>query len=445
MIKRLRRKFIFTAMLSVILVLVILMATINISNFAKNASYADNLLDILYQNDGGFPDNNNGGDVPTDTPKNTESDTGTTESETGTNSGTNVSNAPVTPDGTTKNDSENPNPPKDMNAETPYETRFFTVKYTDGNAVANIKSVASITSSQAIELADKVVKKGSKRGYVGVYRYLLADGNTFVLFVDCSRLQETAKNFLKYSLIFSSVGLVAVAIMVVIFSHKAVKPIAESYEKQKRFITDASHELKTPLTIISANNEITEMATGETKSTKCISAQVERMTAMIKNLTALARLDEKDDIEKKVAFSATDDLTDITESFRPIIENAGKTLSVDAEEVFIKGDEGLFRQAISVVCENACKYSLTMVDIKMKKIGKNAVITIQNDADHIENGNLDKCFERFYRTDEARASTVYGSGIGLSIAKAVVVKHGGTISATGLDGFFMITITLPIA
>ena len=272
----------------------------------------------------------------------------------------------------------------------------------------------------------------------------MADDGSFVLFVDCARQIDTAENFLYASLGISAAGLLAVFVFSLFFSSLAVKPIAESYEKQKRFVTDASHELKTPLTIISANNELSELSYGETQESRNIDKQVKRMTAMVKNLTALSRLDEKEKLTEKTDVSITDTLKDMVEMFRPSLEKDNRTFHADiGENCTTRGDEALLRQAFSTIFENAAKYALTKTELSVSLSKNDVTIVLKNDAADLPQGNLDRCFERFFRSEGARASAVPGDGIGLSVVKEIVSLHGGTVHARGeAGGVFAVSVTL---
>mgnify|MGYP002521230652 CR=1 FL=1 len=401
MLKKLRSKFIIVSMAAVTCVLAIIMLAVNLTNYVGVASDADGMLDLLYANDGTLF-------------------------------------RPDLPGGDRK-------PPGNFdNAETPYETRYFTVRFLSGVTLTNVNYVAAISEEEAVDLARSVAKNNAERGYTGTYRYLSTDDDTFILFLDCRRQLEIANGFLLSSFVYSAIGLVAVFALVLVFSKVALKPVKDGYEKQKRFITDASHELKTPLTIISANNEITEMTTGETKATKAISKQVEKMSVMIKNLTTLASLSENEKVISPQRINFDGLVKDVSEYFRPAICVKERTFTVDCEQnVTVRGDEKLLRQTLSTLLENASKYSLSKVFLTLKNVGKNAVLTVGNDAEGVPDGNLDRVFERFYRSDTARSGMIAGNGIGLSIAKSIVSSHGGTISAKGVNGEFIVTVTLP--
>ena len=423
MIKKLRRKFIIVTMLAVFCVLAIIMTAINAVNYGKVASYADSVLDVLYAGNGSFI--NSAQHVPGD-------------------NGVKPDEKPVDDDDDDDEDDDDDDrkPSPGMNRETPYETRYFTVKFGATGATADVKNIAAVSGERAVKMAVQASEKRAAHGYIGIYRYYVADNGAFVLFVDCARQRSTADSFFFTSLWISGAGLVAVFVLILFLSKLAVKPIAESYEKQKRFITDASHELKTPLTIISANNELAELTGGETQYTATIAAQVDRMTAMVKNLTALARLDETEKLSQKTEFSLSDALISTADSFRTAIEKNDRKFTVDvADGLGMIGDETLVRQSLSIVLENAAKYALTQVSFTAKHVGKNAVIECVNDADGVEQGDMSRCFERFYRSGEARASKVHGNGVGLSIAKSIVELHGGEVSAFGKEnGVFVIRI-----
>jgi len=422
MIGKIRRKLILVAVVSVTLVLAVILLTVNLINFRRCASYADDVLDLLYENGGRFP-------LP---------DRGDSRGQ----PGGDAEGAPQSPGG-----GEAKPFPGGMNAETPYETRCFTVRYTASGADADVRNIAAVTSEEAIALADAVRAGGKSRGYTGIYRYLSADDGAFVLFVDCARQLDTARGFLVTSAAISAIGLLAVFGISMLLSGLAVRPIAEGYARQKRFVTDASHELKTPLTIISANNELIELTAGETQETRTIARQVQRMTDLVKNMTALSALDETARLRERHVFSLTDTLRDLCGIFSPAVEGGGRTFAVAVDpELFLSGDETLIRQAFSVLLDNAGKYAVSRVALSARRAGRQIVVETENDAVGIVPGNRDDCFARFYRTAEARASTVSGTGIGLSIAREIVHLHGGTIHALGTEGGgFRVTVTLPAA
>lgn len=400
MIKKLRIRFIIITMASVIIVLSIIMTAINVMNYSNVKSFSDKVLVEISENDGRF--------------------------------GSFKGPRPDEPFG------------NQINEETPFETRFFTVTFFNDIRFidVNVSQIAAVDKDKAIEYANSVLN--DDKGYVDSYRYMVTryTDKTLVVFVDCTRQLSQANMFLLYSLIISVLGVLCIFLLVFFLSKRVVNPIALSYEKQKMFITNASHELKTPLTIISANNEMIEIENGENECTVAISKQIIKMNNMVKNLVSLSRLEEsKFDMRDDIALDEI--ILDALDMFDASFEmkKIEKKINI-ASDIKMKGNEGLIRQLIFIVIDNAIKYSHSFIDVSLSKTNKNVII-ISNDADDINEGVLDECFERFYRRDSARASNIEGSGIGLSIAKEIVSLHNGEISAFGLENnIFSIKIIL---
>ena len=174
--------------------------------------------------------------------------------------------------------------------------------------------------------------------------------------MNCQREISTMKTYILASTGISAFGLVIVFVMIYFFSGKVLKPVSESYEKQKRFITDASHEIKTPLTIIDANTEVLEMIEGENEWTKSTRKQIARLTSLTEKLVFLSRMDEEATRLEKEPFSLSDAITDTTDSFIAVARTKEKQLQTDiAEHVDYVGDEKTIRQMISLLLDNAIK------------------------------------------------------------------------------------------
>ena len=421
MIKKLRIKFIVISMISILIVLFVIICGINISNYVSVSNNADNILKTLYENGGRFKKRDRFPDSgeeyePTETEVETEDDR-----------------------------YEN----MDKNPEMPYETRFFTVLIKtdeDNNKTYDvimdfIKAVE--TKEEAINYANKVLARDNNKGYVGVYRYLheTNDEGTIVIFVDCRRGLDNASNFLKSSLIISIVGYICVFALIVLASKYVFKPVDEAYQKQKRFISNASHELKTPLTIISANNEIIEMIHGEDESTDAINRQVKRLNQMVTSLSLLTKLSEIKKLDKTSIFNLSDAINDVIADTNILNYDDKKIeLKIDSNISF-NGEEGLIRQLVSIILDNAIKYSNTYVNINLYNNGKNIIFETINDCYQIDDGYHNEVFERFYRSDNIRSKTE-GSGIGLSIAKEIVDLHKGKILANSINNNFKIEVIL---
>jgi signal transduction histidine kinase len=257
------------------------------------------------------------------------------------------------------------------------------------------------------------------------------------IFVNCERELETFRTFLFAGISISLLGLLLVFILVFFFSRMILRPVAESYEKQKRFITDASHEIKTPLTIIDANTEVIEMTDGESQWTKSTRKQIARLTALTEKLVFLSRMDEDGAQLDMADFSISDAILDTGEPFVPLAASKGRTLTLSVEpDIHYHGNEGTIRQLISLLLDNAVKYSQEggQIHLAFFRHGRSLCLSVKNTVEEIAPGRHDEFFERFYRADSSRNQKSGGSGIGLSVAYAIVQSHRGKISARSADG-----------
>ncbi|MBQ4100414.1 MAG: HAMP domain-containing histidine kinase, partial [Oscillospiraceae bacterium] len=327
-----------------------------------------------------------------------------------------------------------------MSPETPYETRFFTVYLNKKDEIRAVNTgfIAAISTESAIEYTQKIVDSKKVQGFINDYKFKVVsdDFGKMVVFLDCSRDLNTFRAFLKSSVLVSLAGLISVFVLVFIFSKIAVMPIVESYSKQKQFITDASHELKTPLTIIGANAEVIEMENGNSKWTESIKNQVKRLSELTNNLVSLAKMDEENQTLEMEQFSISDAVYEMVDLFLPLSSKFGKEITTYIEEnITAKGNEKSIRQMLSILLDNAVKYSNDggKIFVSLKKQGKRCEIMVQNSVTEIKAGYHNECFDRFYRADNSRNSKAGGYGIGLSLAKSIVEAHRGKIWAKSLD------------
>ena len=319
-----------------------------------------------------------------------------------------------------------PTPSEDQTA----GTRFFTVtKRNDGQYFYYLNNISAYDEEKAKETAEYVWSLGKTGGYVDKtlrYKTYEVDVGKFIIFVDWSSQLEPVNNFLIASLIIASSGAAIVFIVLIFISRLVVKPMVVANEKQKRFISDASHELKTPLTIISANNEIIEMMHGKDETTDTIEKQVTKMTEMVRSMTFLSKLGE----EERTAFSKlnfSDICLSVVEEFKAPFQKEGKELTTSIkEDIFVKGSETHLRKLLSIFLDNARKYALSRCEVSLKD-DWGVVLRVSNDIENGEPGSYNKVFDRFYRSDEARGSHEEGSGIGLSIAKQIAEIHKASI------------------
>lgn len=415
MIKKLRWKFIAVAMISIIVVLMAIIGTITLINYNKTVDNIDKVLTVLVDNGGKF----NNLDFGDDNLENTDGN----------------------------NNKDNLNHQKDhgeFTKETPYWTRFFFVKFTNSNPdpAVDTSMIASVSKEEAIDMAKETIDSNSMIGFYGAYRYKvkIADDFKLVVFVDCTKEMRSIRYFVFTATWISLVGIIAVFIIVFIFSKIVFNPVKRTYDKQKRFVTNAAHELKTPLTIISANNELIDAQYNSLDETQAIDKQVKKLTIMINNLTLLSKLDEE---EKNVDLKEKVDLTklsnDLIEPFKVIFESRNIKFNFFVDDnCYIKGNTNLISQLLSLLIDNANKYALTYIDFEVRIVGKGVELKTSNDAD-IDEKNPNLLLERFYRNDKARGK-IEGSGIGLSVVNEIVKLHKGTIKLNASNNVYSCVI-----
>ena len=335
--------------------------------------------------------------------------------------------------------------------EIPFTPRYFFIKI-DKNGQAEEfqrgEAMSDLSEKTAQKYAEGVRDKGKETGFYHSFRYRAEEeGQTFsVWFVDYTRELDTMYRFFVSGILVSCFGLFLVFILVVFFSNLVFRPVWESYKKQKQFITDASHELNSPLTIIDANTEVLEMMQGENEWTESIRNQVKRLSLLTNQMTMLARMEEE---QKKPELEEVDFSFILEETIQPfytLAERSGKRFVFSAEPgLILKGNRELLKQLVMILIDNSVKYSVNNgeIFISLARKGRKVVFKVSNESAMIQKGNMDILFERFYRTDASRSSETGGSGIGLSVAKAIVEVHNGKIHAESADGkILVITVIL---
>lgn len=447
--KKLKQRFIFAAMVSMLAVLVVMIGGMNLWNYKNLLDNADQVTHMIADNNGVFPDNNRNDPGVRETDSKTgfsqtdssqTPDTGT-EKPSGQNSDTGTEKiSDQTPDGEHDKYPGAGKEPK-MQAEAPFQTRYFSVWYNAEGEFSGVSldHIAAVNEDQAKEYAALVKDDVPDTGFQGIYRYrtIKQENGVLCVFVDCEKDISTMKDTLVTSLIMSGVGFAAVFALVCLLSAIVFKPVAEGYRRQKQFITDAGHELKTPLTIIEANTDVLEMENGSSKWLESTKNQVNRMSGLVQQLVTLARMDEAEETAAKHDFSVTDVVNDTVELFCPVAESRKRKISAHIDEgLHLNGDEKSIRQMFELLFDNALKYSLSdsEICIDLKKRGRKIIFIIENKCEPMEAGNKDEYFERFYRADASRNSATGGSGIGLAVVRSVADAHQASIHAESPNG-----------
>ena len=400
MFKSLRRKFVATSVASVAVVIILMASTLNFINYYKMGQRVD---DSLYE--------------------------------------ASKSSALVTifSDG-----EEDMIVTKNTASKTPNNNGFSIAKIDENkNVIRSYRDDVLIKGKDDLQkLVTGAVNESSTSGYVGTYRYLKVnnDAGNLVLLLNTQRDLDSFHAFMRNSIIVSLIVILSVFILLVLISKKVISPIQQSYQKQKQFITDASHELKTPLAIIRSNTDVLELENGDSKWTKNIQNQVDRLTSLVNSLVVFSRMEEKDTIEK-VKFNLSESLHARIDDFEELASFQKKHFNADIDNnIYYRGEQQAIVQLMDILLENAIKYATkeTNINVTLKKNKKYATIRISNKA-NVKKGDLRKVFDRFYRLDESRNSNIKGYGIGLSMAKLIAEKHKEVIKAYAPeDGIFNI-------
>lgn len=407
MINKLRRKFVLLSLGALVLLLAFIVSGILFLNYRSLTREADQVLSLLSKNQGVFPEH---GEGPFDWI------------------------------------------PHGMSQELPFESRFFSVLVNAKGRVltAETGSIAAVDAQTAQEYAASALKRSAVRGFIGDYRYVRASeaGLTRVTFLDCGRKLAMARNFAIFSLVMSLVGFAIIAAVVIFVSGRFTRPVAESYEKQKRFITDASHEIKTPLTIIRANVDVLKMDLGENDGLDEIQRQSKRLTELTNDLVYLSRMEEAGNKPQMIEFPISEVVSGVAAPFASIAASKKIDYTVSVQPLLsMTGDERSISQLVSLLLDNAMKYTPEggRAELKLERQGRKLLLTVANTtASPLAPDDLRHLFERFYRPDASRNSETGGHGIGLSMAEAIVTAHGGKISAKAPESTaFQITAVFP--
>lgn len=341
-----------------------------------------------------------------------------------------------------------------VSRETPFQTRYFVIRTDyDGNLTdAMTNYIASVNFDDIKRYAkySASLKDGSK-GSMGQYRYLVTDSGhgKMIAFLDRSQDIEASLQLLGISIFTAVISLVFIFLIMLVLSKRIVMPFVKNQEKQKQFITDAGHELKTPLAIIQTNAEVLEMCYGKNEWLDSIQNQTRRLDGLVKGLLQLSRSGELLKQNEHIVFPLSAAVKEIAESFITLADKNNRKLRFSiTPDIEYKGDAQALKTLVSILIDNAIKYSTDGGEIRvtLERLGKStartAKLTISNDTDISDNEDPNRFFERFYRSDSSRSRETGGYGIGLSVAKTIIEAHKGKITVSKSNGKIHFTVIL---
>ena len=268
------------------------------------------------------------------------------------------------------------------------------------------------------------------------------DGYTLVTFMDNTVINESAVTLLRYTLIFGGVALVLFFFLSVFLARKIVGPLEESYQKQKQFISDAGHELKTPVSVVSANAELLSREIGDNRWLQNIQYENERMGMLVCQLLDLARAESVTPKTERIDFSRL--VAGEALPFESVAFEKGLSLNCNIEEgVLVEGNATQLKQIVSILLDNAVCHSKGEVRLTLTGEHGLAKLSVINKGDEIPKDQRELIFERFYRADTARNGEDKHYGLGLAIAKTIAATHKGNISVCCFDGFVEFKVQIP--
>lgn len=406
MIQTLRRRFVITAMLAITVLLLVLLGVINIGNIVVNKWRTSQVLNNLIESEGLYtpPEEAMVQFSPTEEPMRTW-----------------------------------PQIPETPTADEMLGARYFFARFDLNGEISSmdISHVYVVGAAEAQEMAQAVYHGTSDSGRMERFQFHITQAldqqSSLVIFLDVSNQIRSITTIFLISLSVGALCWVAMLLLVMMLSQKAIKPIAENIEKQKQFVTNAGHEIKTPLSIILINTDALELHLGANKWSQNIREQTTRLAGLMQNLLALAKMDESGGKLPASTFSANLLLEEVLHPYYEIADERGISLQVNFQpNVMLHANRESIMQLFSILLDNAAKYTPSggYIAVSLASKGKRMTFRVENTCNTLQEMDISKIFDRFYRCDSARTQKDGGCGIGLSAAQAIVHANGGTITAS---------------
>ena len=271
------------------------------------------------------------------------------------------------------------------------------------------------------------------------------NGQYLAIFLDCYQQLRAVRMLAVWSGVSYAVCIALVYVLVVLLSRRAIDPVVQASERQKQFITDAGHELKTPITVIGTSLKVLEMEVGKQKWIDKARVQTEKLRELVQALITLCKYDEQTTLLHPQPFNVDEAVRDTVESFAELAQAKDCSLDISSlPELIFCGDEAAVRQLVSILLDNAVKYAVpdTVIHVSLEPLRRGVQLAVENDYVQPIDVPLDRLFDRFYRPDASRTAATGGFGIGLSIAKSIAEAHHGTICASTKENRITFTAEL---
>lgn len=444
MTKKLRKRIMLIMAFLLSITYIAILAAINIWIFANTRADADNALRFLSQQTGQPPDKKPENSPPE---KKEEEDDIPPENQEDEND--------VPPEKPSGNDIKEKKfaPPNQIGKERikMLSSHYIVVRYNKSGTIDSIENTLSDSFSDE-DIADyckKILQSNHTRGSIGQFRYMVRQGEegTEIFFIDHTAENQSSQRLFIISIILGIAGLIVFIILSYIISGLMVRPVEETFEKQKQFISDASHELKTPITVILSNSELLEDEIGSNQWLTYIKNECDRMRNLVESLLTLTRLEQTPyENMAKNTFSMSDAMLERILPLESIAFEKEIIMKYDIQpNVTFHGVKEQFQQVLTILIDNALNHTDPKgeINITLFKTAHYVRFNVSNTGEPISNTDQQRLFERFYRVDKARNRSQGHYGLGLSIAKTIVENHHGKISVHCENGITTFTVSLP--
>ena len=395
MFKQLQKSFVKSAMLSFTAVLLVVLVAVNVVNYRQTVNQVDRLGTMLVNNDGTFPDAPEGGMAPKEHPEH--------------------------------------GMPKGMEfrKDDQMATRYAVVRVANGTVQSVDRThLVSLDEEALKELGLRIAQGTSTKGWEGSLRYQVAktDAGTMVVLVDANKETQQVSRLMMVTGAVFVLCLAVVYVLVRIVSKRAIRPFVENVERQQQFIANASHEIKTPLAVLSANTDLLAMMGTEAKFVDSNKRQIKRLNSLVEQMLILSRYDEGEAAATKEEVDLVAVTKAIVEEILPVLNEKELQVEFTGEaQTIITTNKSAMTELIRILLDNAMKYTVGEPVITVE--AKRNQLAIGNETEPMTKEQVSQIFDRFYRVDSSRNRTTGGSGLGLSIAQKIAETNNVQLTA----------------